>query len=1047
MKSLISFFINRKILTLTLSLIIIILGLLSINKIPIELLPALDTNQLTINISAGHLSPEYIEKEITSPIESLAATLKGIENIKSSTEKSRGTITLDVSSGRDIDIIKYELKDKIKGLDIPDSAHISYNQGPSQSGRNNALDNIVRVFSADNSAPFQIRISGGRDSIASDIIKKEIQIPLNSLPSVANSRLYGAYENYLQCLIDSDKMERSGLTLNDVDRAFSSYKTPVQKIGFIAPGKINVYLDKSRDNLDEIKELLLTNSLGSVIKLDEIMDVREIHELPENRSWVNGRPAIVLDIEKKNSANLIAFSKEINQTLNELKEKHADKIRIDILSDSGSDVLKIFRNMGMQLGVSLLGVFLVILLFLKSVRPTIAVILSLLLAFLLSAVLLSFSGIAISLITVSAFILSAGILVDNSLVILEQLRDCKSKDDIVLSSARVVPVILAGSLTNIVIFLPFCFLDGAVGGLLKPFAICIIVSMFSSVIISAVLVPSVYYRLIFGKRPVSRKSGGRFILPLLKMKIPLCALLILLIAASGFTLIPNVLQNRTSSAMAGRDKELRLYFNMLSDANVEETEKIAKEFEKIALDYFLNEPITLVNNIGRTSAALSLTVVSNSERAAEMLSGLQEIWAMNMGNYISVQFSLSGPNGRQATGNSLRAAGSSVSGRIKIEGYEYSILKENSEKLADFIKNIPSIYAVDSGFERSAENLFGPSFPGYDLIVNTNNMALLNIRSVDIETGLKLYDLEFYEGTTVRQNKDVLYRIQPSGTMRFFRIEEILDIPVPGSSYVIGDVAVIRPQTSSSVINRENQKYIHYVSYVIRGREAKDALNRIRQTIKTYPFPPGFGAELVDMSDEAEDMELNSGLSWILLLSAALVFMTLSGFFESFIKPIFVFLSIPLAVFFVFIIYYIFSLGLGAGGLLGLILLTGISVNDAILFINSADKELLRYKKALSKNGAKGFSFGISKIDLAINKAIGTRARPIILTSLTTVFAMLPQIFLGDTGTTAPFWKEFSIVVTGGIIGSTLFALFFIPLFYSLFLNMRAGRRSGKSNY
>lgn len=554
--------------------------------------------------------------------------------------------------------------------------------------------------------------------------------------------------------------------------------------------------------------------------------------------------------------------------------------------------------------------------------------------------------------------------------------------------------------------------------------------MACSVVVSIVVVPVVYLAVIAPSSVGTRRRLRADIRPVLRARRVIVPVVLAGTVYVLAVLLPEVWAGATVSRPVATDS-VSVSIGMLSDARVEETDDIARDFEEIALDIvdrFDGETsLQVVVDVHRTRAAVRVAPRQTDARALPtaartVLYSVEQRWMAQMGNYVSVGLSMYGPSGSVFGGGTGEAYGPTSGQAVQFTGYDYETLKQHVLEFSAHMSRIPTLYAIDNGFVREKRVLFGPSFPGYDLYADLGAMREAGVTIDRLRAAIAPHLLEERSLLLpVGGQGPITARLTPGSDTQFFRMEEMLDLVV-ADTVRLGDIADLRPLDSALSIRRENQQYTHEVRYKVRPNQAMEARAALATLIETYPFPPGFTAVLPSYQFREQEQRQRDALGLSAVAAAVLVFMVLAGHFESFLRPLLVFLAIPLALVAVVAAYAIAGSGFGLGGLLGLVVLAGIAVNDAVLFAS----EIRRIAPRRSSRRA-------LRPERIAAIAVRRRLRAILVTTFTTVVALLPSLFVSPTSAEfAAEWREFAVVVIAGLAASTVATIFVLPSIYAL---------------
>lgn len=1073
-------------------LVIAVAATLVAQTVPLELAPSIVAQGLTVDVSWPNASPESVETEVVSTIEQAAATLRGVASVSSLSRRGSGQVSVNLEDHVDLDAVRFALKDRLRSFDLPPRASLIVRAGlpfgSFDSYRTDHIGMLLAGASGSSGVPFRVRLSSLDSDWLEEVDRLEVRNTFLAAEGVSDVLVSGGVTQIVQVTFDPEHLVRLGTSPSDVVLTLAPFGLDTRQIGVVAEHGLRapVYLAEPGVRPADVGKLEIgggsmpwgvSAATARRLTIADVADVCLVSEPPEDRGRVDGAPAVLVDVTKKEEANLVGFSAVMRQTVAALSAAHGDRLRVEILVDEGAEVQALLADLGLRLAGSMVAVLLALIVFFRQIRPTVIVYVALLLTLVMAVAILALLKVPLSMVTMAAIVLAAGMLVDNSLVIYEHLVGAQTLPELADRAASILPVIATSSLTNVVVFAPFLFFTGSLRALLAPFATTMLAAMASSVVVSILAVPFLQWYVVGLGRRSTANVARLNILPVLRRRrlvVPVVAAVALYLLV---VLLPNLWERQSYSPSTSPDS-VSVSIGMLSDARVEETDDIATDFEALALESIARlsttDRLQVITDVHRTRAAVRVTprriggsVLDLDSVARQALVDIEQQWLRQTGNYVSVGLSVYGPSGHQGTGGigeDFRRSGGS---EVEFSGYDYNLLKEHAIAFSHHMERIPYLYPVDNGFEREERVLFGPSFPGFDLHIDSNAAAKAGVESSHIVRALEPFLLEGRvvsigsiepepSSTPNERGSDSTVRVEiaPIADTAFFRIEEILSIPL-NTAVSIGDVAHIEPLDSAQTINRENQRYVHTVSYKVRPQGAMEARSALTSLIEAYPFPAGFSAILPGYGMWSEGDEQRDTLGLAVLAAVVLVYMVLAGHFESLLRPLLVFISIPLAVVVVVAWLSVTGGGLGIGGLLGMVLLAGIAVNDAILFV----AEARRYERPAQRHDAGRWSRTnrsdpgkrpswaatarsvIRTVSSAPDTrrgrvaaiAVRRRLRPILVTTFTTVMALIPSLF--GTASNDPLitvWREFAFVVVLGISASTAATVFVLPAVYTV---------------
>ncbi|MFP4377622.1 MAG: efflux RND transporter permease subunit [Spirochaetales bacterium] len=1079
MRRLILFLLRRPVFATMMLLVPAAGSIMIARSVPLALAPPVVGQTLSVSVTWPDASPESLETQIVSGIEQEAATLRGVESVSSVSRRGSGTVTLEFAAEADIDAVRFALQDRLRSIELPEGSRLRVNDSPgfgsSMFYSDDPIERMLSRLVGTGVTPFLLRLSSDDSDWLQGVANREVRNTFLALPDVAEVSVSGGRTDVVEIVFRPADLLRLSLSPSDLAEALRSLTTERTEVGLHTEfgAQLPIVVQSGRASADAIGQITMVTPRGVQVGLHEIADITRRYRPPEDRSRVDGAPALLVEIGRKSESNLIDFSRSVREAVSLLETRFDGRVSIEVLSDEGAEVERLLSDLVWRLVGSIAAVILALLVFFRQLRPSLLVFVGLALTLLITVAILALADVALSMITVAALVLASGMLVDNSLVIYEHLQGSRTATEVADRSASVLPVIGSASLTNIVVFVPFLFLSGTLRALLIPFAVTMLAAVGSSILVSIVAVPFAFYHLSVAPAARARTPDQQLkprshptkpitraritILPLLRLRRVLLPVVLAITVYAFVVLLPDLWGRRTYQSPGSYDS-VTIGISMLSDARVEETDKIAGEFEVLALNTLQETGATselqIVADVHRARANIRVLPRRSgpselSERATNALLLIEQRWMLQMGNYVSVSLFLNGPSGRSSGGGGGESFASFGGNRIEVTGYDYELLKEHVIAFSRHMERVPYLYGLDNGFEREERTLFGPSFPGFDLYLDQSKMTAAAVDRSEIARAIEAFDTQ---GTTLSVRLDdaispVTVEIAPEEDTRFFRIRELLEMPLtPG--FRLGDVAEIHPLNSAMAITRENQRYVHTIRYESRPMQHADVRAALAGLMEYYPLPAGFVISFAERYSEQQEASQRNALGIAALAGALLVYMVLAGHLESFTRPLLIFLAIPLALVAVLVGYSFLETGPDIGGLLGMILLAGITVNDAILFTAETVRLERRSKHRDTGRAPAPTTKGVRRVishllrapigpgERVAALAIRHRLRPILVTTFTTIVALAPSLFVRvEQNDLLAMWREFAFVVAIGLLASTIATVAVVPLLHA------AGRR------
>jgi len=1007
--------IYRPVTTIMVMLIVVIFGVVSYSRLPLDLYPSIEIPYAVVVTSYEGAGPSEVENLVTKPLERVLGTTSKLKNITSISSSGTSQVILEFEDGTDMDFASLEVREKVALIEgaLPDGASeptvlkIDLNAEPVMTIGINSNEDLVKL---------------------KQIIEDNIQPKIERISGVASVDLSGTKEKEIQITLLSDKVNAFGLTTSQIAGTLSSENINLP-IGDIERGNqtLNLRSIGEFESLDDIRNLPIQTATGATIYLRDIATVEEQFKEMESYSYMNGEPCIILSIQKQSTANTVDVTEKIYKEIGKL-EKEYDDLQFKYLSDQGKDIQ---ASIDSVIESALLGGILAVIIlyiFLRNFRSTLIVAISIPVSVIATFCLMYFGNMTLNVISLGGLSMGLGMLVDNSIVVLENVfrhqEDGLSKKEAAhIGTNEVSNAVIASTLTTIAVFFPMTFAEGMVASIFEDMSLTVTFSLLASLVVALTVVPmlcskllkvdtnrkesrSILGKLLDGWGKVLEKIDGlyRRILNWVMHHRKSSVAITLAIFIATVAVIPFVGMEFMPAMDAG---EFSISISLPKGSDMDSTFEILNKVEdKIEdIEEIKDMNVTVVK--GSASIRVDVGDMTERERSTELIA--DEVREKIVGKIAGADISVNA-NMMSMTG------GTPIS--IEISGDGFDTLRQISDDFVKIIESVEGTREVTSSFtdgvneaqiyiDRQKAAIFG---------LNTGTIArsIQNAVTGYVATQYKI------DGTEL----DVRIVYDPSEVQYINDIKNIT-IPTPtGGSINLSDVGDVVIDKTPSSINRENNKRIITVSSSLIGIDTNSAQRLINQKLSEYNMPEGYTYSYG--GDYEEMIESFASLGLVLILAILLVYMVLASQFESLLHPFTIMFSVPLALTGAMLALFITGNTLNMPAIIGIIMLVGIVVNNAIVLIDYINQ--LRAK-------------GHSRLE-AILKAGPTRLRPILMTTLTTALAMVPlALGLGEgTEMMAPM----GIAIIGGLTMSTLFTLTVIPLNYTIFDDIRMKLRRKK---
>ncbi|MDR2487395.1 MAG: efflux RND transporter permease subunit, partial [Clostridiales Family XIII bacterium] len=1009
-------------------------GIISFTRLPVDLFPKMELPMTVVVTNYSNAAPTEVESMVTRPIEQQVATTENISGITSYSSEGMSLVLAEFENGTDMNFAGLNIREKIDLVAdyLPESA-----SKPMVISMNPDMLPIASLY-----------ISGDLDmSELTRIAQDEIIPAFERMEGVASTSMFGGTEEEIRVSVDQARLEGYHLTLAQISQALSASNISLPS-GVVKKGNLDVVVRTIGEfhSLDELKNVALPLPTQEVVRLGDIAEIVKRERVQQTIGRVDGNPAIGVSINKQTVANTVQVDRRLDQVIAELKEKYpyieitpginqADFINESIAFVTESAIL------GCLLAV------LICLLFLRSFASTMIIAISIPTSIIATFILMFATGFTMNMLSLSGLAVGIGMLVDDSIVVMENIFRRRGEGlDVTGSSVEgtreVTMPVVAATATKIAVFLPIVFVEGIASTIFKEFSFTIGFALICSLIVALTVIPMLCSRLLGrgsmhidtdylerpedGLLPVGGLDGERSFNPLIlfgrllnhviqwytgvirfalrhrKMILSLCVVLLVVSAALvgyvGGELLPG--SDESSLSVTAR---------MPYGTSIEDIDKVMKEIESYVAtevegleSYSLSIGGTDMMSYGTTSSANTGTIdislvdkrqraLSTEETVAQITEGLSDITGARVRVQATNQMSLS-------------MGGSPI--QIELSGDDYVELDRIANDVLAIVKETDgTINAASSLQEGNPEVQVVPSraiASAYGVsayqIAQALSQSLDGVRSTSLQEG--------------DEQTQIILSLNGEYGSSIENLEQISMMTQTGQTVTVGEVADIALANSPARIQRQDQVRTIHVTADLSGRDLQSVSTDIERSLSTYAMPQGYQ---YSMGGEAEEMISSfSDLVYALLLSLLIVFMILASQFESLIQPFIVMLAIPFALTGAFIGMFLTNTPLSLVAFLGIIMLSGIVVNNSILLVDFINKNRAHYD---------------TRTD-AIVAAGRFRFRPILMTMLTTCLGLLPlALGLGSGG---ELIQPMGISVIGGLLFSTVVTLVLIPVIYAI---------------
>lgn len=1015
---------------------ITMLGYVSYKKLDVELFPNAQLPALFVQVGTPlEMDPSYIEAQAIIPIEGAIGTLEGIEKIESNISSRYGTITIYYNQNADLKYANLKLQEKID---------IVKNSIPEE-----FIINVIKIDLEQLTNQFmelQVRGEGGIDRIR-NIADREIKPELENIDGIAGVQVYGGQENSIEIRLNEKACKANGISISQVRNLLNNNRANKTFAGKVFDGSNEFFVNVTSEYTD-VKEIggIIVKSQGPVL----LRDVAEIFfGVKEQSSYsrVNGLDAVTITLVNDNQANLIELSHDALDQVDELNKKLVSSGVEIVVQNNNAEIME--KNIDEIINLAITGGLLAILIlwfFLRNIRLVMVIAVSIPISVYAAFNFFYAFDISINSLTLVGMALAIGMLVDNSVVVLENIYRLagQGKDPetaVKQGTSEVWRSIFSSTLTTVVVFLPFIFASNFMVKMIgKNIGVSIVSTLVISLTVALLLIPmATYYLLtrtsksesqIFKKLSIhDRLIQGYHLVLKASMRKPATTIIGTLVVFFAALLISITLSIATTQEV--ETPNFRLSVTMPGGSTLEKTDAVVAEIESRLAS--LPEKEDIVSRIEEDQATVTINLSKDWDKTSKRsLPEIKNAISEKTKNITSAEISMDelstsgGFSGGGGGGGESYNPGSDFMNMLGLGSTRESVIIkgqdfEQMKNLADDIKS----YVDDLSTINSSSLNIQDNKPEVQLLFDMDYIGRNNFTLGNISQSLSTFGREYSSGATFKQGTEtydimIKYAEEPGSIKEPTdkTIDDLKKLEVSGTNGSVMEMQELSNIVFSSGmgnIHRENQEKRITVTYNFNSeiKDSKDLLEGARLEIESLVsglnIPSGIAVEIVHEENQLKDFYYLIGVAFLL------IFMILAAVFESLATPVVLMFSIPLAALgsLVALILTGNSL-LNANTLTGFLILLGVVVNNGIILID--------YTNILRKRG--------NRIQRALMTAGVSRIRPILITAATTIVAMVP-LAMGQAEYVSAIGAAFAITVIGGLTLSTLLTLIFIPTFYT----------------
>ena len=1011
-------FIKHHVMTILLYILVVVFGFYSFQNLPLALMPSMEVPAAVVYATYPGAGPEDIEQQVTKKLEGAVAGLSGLDTLQSTSSENMAMLVIRFTNDTDMDQAMTDLRDKVAQVksQLPDDAS----------------DPTVMSIDIDSMPVVSVALRGNDLASLQSIAEDEIQPVLERLDGVASVDISGGYEQEIAVHTDASRLKGYNLTISSIGQQLGADNIAIPG-GDLDNGSqtLAVRTDGEYSSIDDVKNALISLPAGGTVRLSQIADVSMQPKDQDAISKVDGEECIILSVNKQSGSNTVQIAELAKAEFDSLL-KGNDSLQWNIVMDQSDYINMTVDNAIQNIWMGVLFAAIVLFLFLRDLGATMAVTIAMPCCILFTFLIMNVLGITLNMMSLGGITLGVGMIVDNSIVVLENIFTYRADgydrlEACTKGTGEVIGAVIASTLTTVAVFLPIALSGGMAGMMFKEFCITIVALLLSSLIISITLVPLLCYFLLGGTKQQSIKPQGSGATPITEkplsrayrsslnflithrwagvaLTVVICIVSVLSVSQAGMELIPEMDEGQVSVTVS-----------MPNGSTMEDTAAIEDRIAAIAVDtipeleqvyYSTGSSTSIMSSSSGASVTISLVDLDQRDRssadiAKQLRHDLQDIAGCELTVSTSSTMSMS--------------TDSDIS--VELTGDDYDQLAETADDLANQISALPDAINVESSA--------GEQTPRVAVKINRENASRFGLNAATIG-GLVRGELTGSTATTLRMNGEE-YDVTVAGDEDVATsLDALRSMQIPtmtGGTVPLSMVADVYTELSPQSVVRKNQKETVTITGESESGDSNAIKAAVDDVVAKYELPDG--VEVGEGDTAASQIAETTGtLMMALAVAIMLVYFILATQFNSFSLPVAIMLILPIGLLGSMIMLWPTGNHVSMVALLGVIILAGTVVNSSIVLI---DYTLQRRQRGEDKN-------------TAILNACPRRVRPVLMTAMTTILGLVPMVCSSGEG--SEMMKPMGVVMMTGMVISTIATLFITPVYYSL-TDSVAARLSG----
>ncbi len=1023
--SLYSTAVKKPVSTIMIFIGVVILGVYSYLQLPVDFFPKIDPPIISVFTFYNGANASDVEQNITRKLEDGFGSLSGLKKISSKSKDNISVITLEFEWGSNLDEATNEVRNAVgmaernlpEGVESPTIFKISTSMVP------------VVMFSVNASESYP----GIKDILDNKLIQ-----PLNRIDGVGNIIQIGAPVRAVMVDVDPRKLDAYNLTVEQISGILAANNLNLPS-GSLEMGKsdLPLRLQGEFQTSDVIKNIIVSNSNGKTVYLKDIAIVSDSLKDIKTYERANGEKNVRIMVQKQSDANTVTVARKVKEKLEVIRKTLPPDVKVNILMDSSVNTINSINNLSETLIYALIFVVLVVIVFLGRARPTFIISLSIPISLIVGFIYMYLTGGTLNIITLSSLSIAIGLVVDDSIVVLENItkkleRGGFARESAIYGTNEVSLAVIASTLTIVAVFLPLTMLGGITGILFRPLGWVVTITVVTSVVVSLTLVPMLSAKMLTAKAPGRTSLGGkiywfsnnlldgmdRFFEKTLSLAVSHRWKVIGIAAAIFIASMFLVKIIGTEFMPASDNDRISAQVKLAQGTKLEETVNTARYLDSVFMKKY--PEIEIVSTSAGVGDGNSLSAIFTEtgnyiinytfkmtplkERDRDIFEIANEM-RKDIQNLPEVEKFYVDPGSSRASSSMGMGGGSNL--EVKVYGNNFDETNIISEQISKALKEIDGTRDILISRDREKTEM--------QLALDNEKMTSFGLNTATVANAIR----NRINGITATRFKedgneyDVIVRYDEQFRQSTEDVGNISIMTPMGKIIKLSEISTLKRFYSPPNIERENKVRVVTVSSALSGTDIGTVKKELEARIAGMDIPPDVS---IDFGGSAENMKDSfQSLILLILLSLILVYIVMASQFESLTEPFIIMFSIPFAFTGVFIALWIFHATINVISLIGAVMLIGIVVKNGIILVDYTNLLVDR-----------GYTLRQAVID-----AGRSRLRPVLMTSLTMILAMIPMIAVSGSG--SEMWKPMAIAIFGGLTFSTLVTLVLIPTIYTIF--------------